>query len=150
VSGSAKRSWGLALALCAVVVALDQGAKALIEANLDVGEKVSVLGPIDLTLSYNSGVAFGLAGGGGKLLIPFALVALGLIGALFARDPTRPGMWVAIGLVTGGAVGNLADRALAGEVTDYVDILAWPAFNLADVAITVGVGLLVLIFLRDE
>jgi signal peptidase II len=57
-------------------------------------------------------------------------------------------MWVAVGLLAGGALGNLVDRVLEGAVTDYVDFLAWPPFNLADVAIVVGVALLVLIYAK--
>ncbi len=63
-------------------------------------------------------------------------MALGVVGYLFARDPARPGMWVATGLLAGGAIGNLVDRIRADAVTDYVDIAPWPPFNLADVAIT--------------
>ena len=75
--------------------------------------------------------------------------ALALVGMLFARNPTRPGMWVAVGLLAGGALGNLADRVRAGAVTDYVDLLSWPPFNLADVSITLGVVLLALSYLRE-
>ena len=72
-----------------------------------------------------------------------------MVAYLFARDPARPGMWVAAGLLAGGAIGNLVDRVRAGEVTDYVDLLSWPPFNLADMAITAGVLVLVYIYLRD-
>jgi signal peptidase II len=143
------RAWGLAGALCAVVVAVDQAAKARIEATLFLGEQVDVLGPLGLTLSHNKGVAFGLAGGAGLGLILVTAAALALIAFVFSRDPVRPGMWVAVGLLAGGALGNLIDRLAAGEVTDYIDIGSWPAFNLADVAITIGVVLMVLIYLRD-
>ncbi len=143
------RAWTLAGALAAVVLVVDQAAKAAIEAHLVVGEQVDVLGPLGLTLAHNRGVAFGLAGGAGVPLILVTLVALGVVGYLFARDPARPGMWVAAGLLAGGATGNLADRVRAGEVTDYVDVLSWPPFNLADMAITAGVLVLVYVYLRD-
>ena len=146
MSREAKRVWLLAGALAAIVVALDQVAKAMVEANLVTGEQVEVLGPLELTLSHNRGVAFGLASGGGAVLILFTVAALTLVGFLFARDPARPGMWVAVGLLTGGALGNLADRVIEGAVTDYVDFLAWPPFNLADVAIVAGVILLALLY----
>jgi signal peptidase II len=142
------RAWGLAGALCGLVVALDQAAKALVEANLVPGERVDVLGPLEITLAHNRGIAFGLADSGGGLLIAVTVVALAAVGLLFARDRNRPGMWVAVGLLAGGALGNLADRVRAGEVTDYVDFLSWPPFNLADAAITIGVLLLVLIYAR--
>ena len=139
------------MALCVAVVVLDQAAKALVEARMAPGEHVEVLGSaVGLTLSYNSGVAFGLASGGGWLLVAFSLLTLAFVGALFARNPTRPGMWVAVGLLAGGALGNLIDRIGSGEVTDYIDVLAWPAFNLADAAITVGIAVLAMVFVSDE
>ena len=144
------RAWSLAAALAASVLALDQVAKAVVEAHLVPGEDVDVLGPLGLTLAHNRGVAFGLAGGTGLPLVLVTLVALGVVGYLFARNPTRPGMWVASGLLAGGAIGNLADRVRAGEVTDFVDLASWPPFNLADMAITLGVLVLVFIYLRES
>jgi signal peptidase II len=142
------RAWRLAAAVCGVAVGADQSAKALVEANLVAGERVDVLGPFALTLVHNRGVAFGLASGGGWILIALTVVALLFVLALFARDPERPGMWIAVGLLAGGALGNLADRVRADAVTDYVDVLSWPPFNLADVAITAGVVLLGLSYVR--
>lgn len=149
MSAASARAWALAGALCGLVFAADQAAKAAIEADLVPGENVDVLGPLGLTLSHNRGVAFGLAGGAGVGLILVTLLALGVLGYLFARNPTRPGMWVAMGLLAGGALGNLADRIRADEVTDFVDVGSWPPFNLADVAITCGVVLLVFLYMRD-
>jgi signal peptidase II len=149
VSGSSARPWALAGLLCVFVLAADQVAKAVVEANLVPGEHVEVLGPLELTLSHNRGVAFGLAGGAGAGLIAVTLAALALVVYLFARDPGRRGMWVASGLVVGGALGNLVDRVLAGEVTDYVAVGSWPPFNVADVAITCGVALLALVYVRE-
>lgn len=149
MSGSGSRPWVLAGSVCAVVLAADQVAKAVVEANLVPGEFVEVLGPLELTLSHNRGVAFGLAGGAGIGLVAVTLAALALIAYLFARDPARRGMWLATGLVAGGALGNLADRVLAGEVTDYIAVGSWPAFNVADIAITCGVALLALIYVRE-
>jgi signal peptidase II len=144
------RAWCLAGALCAFVVGADQAAKAVIEAHLVPGEKVDVLGPLGLTLAHNRGVAFGLAGGAGAPLVLTTLLALAVVVYLFARNPARPGMWVATGLLAGGALGNLTDRVRAGVVTDFVDLPPWPPFNLADVAITAGVLLLVFLYLRDS
>ncbi|HUC08019.1 MAG TPA: signal peptidase II [Solirubrobacterales bacterium] len=143
------RAWRLAGALAGIVVVLDQAAKSLIEANLTSGEDVDVLGPIGLTLSHNSGVAFGLAAGGGTRLVLVTALALGVVAYLFSRDPTRPGMWVAAGLLAGGAIGNLADRIRADAVTDYIAIGSWPAFNVADVAVTAGVLLLAYAYMRE-
>jgi signal peptidase II len=149
VNAAARRAWCLAGALCGFVVIADQAAKAAIEAHLVPGQQVDVLGPLGLTLSHNRGVAFGIAGGAGAPLILVTLVALGVVGYLFARNPTRPWMWVAAGLLAGGAIGNLADRIRADAVTDFVDLPPWPPFNLADMAITAGVVLLVVLYLLE-
>lgn len=143
------RAWRLAGALCGLVLVADQAAKAAVEAHLVPGQQVGVLGPLRLTLTHNTGVAFGLAGGAGTGLVGVTLLALGFVGFLFWRNPTRPGIWVAVGLLAGGALGNLADRVRAGAVTDYIDLPHWPPFNLADTAITVGVVLLAIAFLRE-
>jgi signal peptidase II len=149
VRAAAARAWRLAGALCVLVIVLDQVVKAAIEANLVPGEHVDVLGPLGFTLAHNRGVAFGLAGGGGPALIALTIAALVFVGVLFARNPTRPGMWIAVGLLAGGALGNLIDRVRVGEVTDYVDLLGWPPFNLADVAITLGVAVLALSYVYE-
>jgi signal peptidase II len=149
VSRPVVRAWALAGAVCALVLAADQAAKAAIEAHVAVGEFVEVLGPLELTLSHNTGVAFGLAGGAGVKLVLVTGLALAVFGYLFARNPLRPGMWVAIGLLAGGALGNLVDRLRHDAVTDFVAVGSWPPFNLADVSITLGVVLLVFLYLRD-
>jgi len=150
VSRPQQRAWALAAALCAAVLVFDQAIKAVIENELVPGEEVELLGPLGLTLAHNEGIAFGLAGGSSLPLIAFAVLALAFVGFLLARNPAVPRMWVAVGLVAGGALGNLADRLRAGEVTDYVELGSWPPFNLADVAITLGVALFALILLREE
>jgi signal peptidase II len=149
VSRGRARAWRCAAALCGLIVVLDQVSKAVIEDHLVPGEDVDVAGPLGLTLSHNKGVAFGLAGGGGALLLLFTVGALALILYLFAREPERPGMWLAVGLLAGGAIGNLADRVRADAVTDFVDVGSWPPFNLADVSITLGVAVLAWAYLRE-
>lgn len=149
MSFAALRAWSLAGVVCGLVFAVDQAAKAAVTAHLVPGQYEAVLGPLELTLSHNRGVAFGLAGGAGIRLVLVTAVALAVIGYLFARNPQRPGMWLAVGLLAGGALGNLADRIRADAVTDFVAVGSWPPFNLADVAITLGVILLVYLYLRD-
>lgn len=149
MSDARARAWWQAGALCAFVLVFDQVAKAVIEDRLFPGEQIDVLGPLGLTLSHNHGVAFGLADGGGTGLIVVTVAALALVVALFARNPTRPGMWVAGGLIAGGAIGNLVDRIRLGAVTDFIDLPHWPAFNFADMAITVGVAILAVIYIRE-
>lgn len=146
---AAARAWSRAGALCVLVLVIDQIAKAFVEDRIVVGEKIEVLGPLKLTLSHNRGVAFGLAGGAGVLLVAITLVALGVVAYLFSRNPTRPGMWVATGLVAGGAFGNLIDRIRLGAVTDFVELPSWPPFNLADASISAGVIVLIVIYMRE-
>jgi len=145
---TAARAWGLAGTLCAAVVVADQVSKRVVENEIVVGEEIGVLGPLKLTLAHNEGVAFGLAGGSGAVLVVVSLLALVVVVYLFSREPARPLIWVAAGLVAGGAIGSLVDRVRVGRVTDFIDLPHWPPFNLADSAITCGVLLLVLLYLR--
>lgn len=145
----AARAWAFAGALCGLVLLADQASKAAIRDHLVLGERVEVLGPLELTYVHNKGVAFGLAGGAGVGLVLVTFAALAVVSYLFARNPTRRGMWIAVGLLAGGALGNLADRIRADAVTDFIHIGSWPAFNVADVSISAGVILLVLLYLRD-
>jgi signal peptidase II len=138
-----------ALLLATGVVLADQAAKAAVTAEIARGERVDVIGPLQFTLAYNDGVAFGLAGGGGILVILLSVVALVALGVFVGSAPERTGTWLAGGLILGGAVGNLADRIRIGHVTDFVLLPHWPAFNLADCAITVGVVLLALTLIFD-
>ena len=143
------RAWWLAAALAVFVLVVDQVVKEIVAHNIVLGEQVDVLGPLKLTLTHNEGVAFGLASGSGIGLIVITLVALGVVVWLFARDPARPGMWVATGLLAGGAIGNLLDRLRHGHVTDFIELPHWPPFNLADCAITCGVVILLVIYVRE-
>jgi signal peptidase II len=149
VSDRARRAWLLAAALAVLVLVIDQVAKDIVEHHIVLGEQVDVLGPLKLTLSHNEGVAFGLAHGGGILLVAISLVALAVVLYLFSRDPARPGMWVATGLLAGGAFGNLIDRVRHGHVTDFIELPHWPPFNLADCGITCGVVILLIIYVRE-
>ena len=130
--------------LRAVVVALavlvaDQATKAIVRGSIGRGERVDVVVGIDLVNTRNSGVAFGFFSGGGAIVALVAAIALAALLIFFATHLTRPLVWLPTGLLIGGAVGNLIDRAAEGAVTDFVDVSIWPAFNLADTAITIGV-----------
>jgi signal peptidase II len=127
-------------AVAVAVVALDQLTKAAIVETMSPGERTDLALGFDLTRVTNSGIAFGLfSGGDDTLVILFTAAALGLIVGWFALDTARPLLWLGVGLLCGGAIGNLADRIREGAVTDFFDPPLWPAFNLADVAITAGV-----------
>ena len=130
--------------LRAVVVALavlvaDQATKAIVRGSIGRGERVDLVLGVDLVNTRNSGVAFGFFSGGGAIVALVAAIALAALLIFFATHLTRPLVWLPTGLLIGGAVGNLIDRAAEGAVTDFVDVSIWPAFNLADTAITIGV-----------
>jgi signal peptidase II len=127
------------------VVALDQAAKQLAVSNIDSGDPVEIALGIQFANVRNEGVAFGLLAGGEALVLACTLGALTLLLTYFVFNSERPDLWLAVGLLTGGALGNLADRVRAGAVIDFVDLPLWPTFNLADVAIVVGVAALVLV-----
>jgi signal peptidase II len=151
VSGSRGRAWLAMLIVAALVVAIDQGVKAIVEGSLELGERNDLALGFDVTRVMNSGVAFGLfSEGSDAAVIAFTGAALLLIVGWFAFDTTRPGLWLGVGLLTGGALGNLADRILDGAVTDYLDPPIWPAFNAADIAITLGVVVIAFAALAPE
>lgn len=146
---SSGRAWGLAGLVAAVVVCVDQISKWVISKSLVLDERRDFLPLLDLVRVRNTGVAFGAFSGGRwfvPLLAGFAL--LGVVG-WFALKPNRPGAWLPAGLIVGGAIGNLIDRIRLGAVTDFLKLPHWPAFNVADIAVTAGVVLLVLVVERD-
>ena len=139
------RGWLRAIGLGAIVLVLDQITKQIAAAQLATGERVDIALGFQFADVRNRGVAFGFFGEGEGVLIAVTAGALILVLAFFALDPARPGLWVGVGLLLGGAIGNLADRIRDGSVIDFLDPPGWPAFNLADVAIVVGIALVVLI-----
>jgi signal peptidase II len=128
-----------AAATAAGVVALDQLTKAIVRGELALGERRDLLAGVDLVHVRNSGIAFGFLSDGGALLIVGGAIALLALVAFFVTHTGRALVWLPTGLLLGGAVGNLIDRARAGSVTDFVKLPHWPAFNVADMAITFGV-----------
>jgi signal peptidase II len=131
-----------AVATAGLVVAIDQATKQLAVANIDRGEQVNVFFGLDFTNTRNSGVAFGAFEGGGIVVAVLIGVSLALLLGYFALHRDMPLLWLPVGLLLGGALGNLADRARDGAVTDFIDPMGWPAFNLADTCIVFGVLLL--------
>ena len=132
-----------AAATAAGVVALDQLTKALVRDGLMLGERRDLLAGVDLVNVRNSGIAFGFLSGGGALLVVGTAIALLALVFFFVTHTGRPLVWLPTGLMIGGAIGNLIDRARDGWVTDFVKFPHFPAFNVADLAITVGVVALI-------
>ena len=146
---SAWRWFGLA----AAVVVADQLSKiAVLGYFAGRAPREQVTGFFNLVLAYNKGAAFSMLadmpGWQTPLLIAFALVAVAIVVTLIVRNPGKRMFCLGLALILGGAVGNLIDRVRLGHVVDFLDFHAmgwhWPAFNVADSAITVGAVLLVL------
>jgi signal peptidase II len=139
------RALALALATCALVVAVDQAAKGLVVTQIARGDSVEVLPFLDFENTRNTGVAFGLAGDASPVLIGLTLVGLiGLLAFISTRGEGEASLWLPAGLLVGGALANLADRVREDAVIDFIKFPNWPTFNLADVAIVAGVVALVL------
>jgi signal peptidase II len=138
-----------AIVLAAVVA--DQVTKHVVASNLSLGEGLHVVGPFSIRHVQNSGIAFGLFSNATAAVIVVTGIAVAWMLAYFARSGARhPVLPVALGLVIGGSVSNLADRVRLGFVTDFLDLRYWPAFNLADSFIVIGVGILLAALLLAE
>jgi signal peptidase II len=137
---------GRAAAVAVAAVALDQVTKAIVRANVAPGEHIDVGGVVDIVRVANRGIAFGMLDNAGSVVLVVAAVAFAALLGAFLVSAERPGLWLPIGLLAGGAVGNLIDRVRDGYVTDFIDPPRWPAFNVADVEITAGVLILIGIY----
>ncbi len=141
--GTARRRAGLLYAVAAAVLILDRITKTWVEHSLAGRPPVRLIpGVLSLTYTTNSGGAFGLGRSAPWLFAGATIVVTAVIVA-FSFRPMRPSIAVGLGLIMGGALGNLADRALngsgfGGPVTDFIDFHVWPIFNFADSAIVIG------------
>ncbi len=141
--GAGRAQWLELAAVAGAAVIADQLTKQVVAGTLVVGQRVTLVGPLSIHRVENSGIAFGLFGSRTPLVIAVTAIAVGWMLWFFARSGRRhPVLPVALGLVLGGSVANLIDRVRLGHVTDFLDLGAWPAFNLADTFIVVGVAVL--------
>lgn len=137
------REW-LVATTALVALAADQLTKYLVRENMAIGESWPAQGFLRLTHSTNTGSAFGLFQDQTAILTIASVFAIGFIIYFYRSHSDRT--WITkttVGLLLGGAVGNLIDRVIAGRVTDFIDVGPWPIFNLADSSITVGITLLI-------
>jgi len=135
--------------VAAGVVALDQATKGLVRATVDQGEREAVFPGVEIVHTRNTGVAFGALAGGGAVVTVVIVVALAALLAYFATHVRRPLVWLPTGMLLGGAIGNVIDRARSGAVTDFVQLpLGFPPFNVADMSITFGV--VVLLYVLEQ
>jgi signal peptidase II len=154
--GKYRNRFRLPLIVAALAITLDQLSKLWVRDQFALGESLPITGRLSLTYVTNTGAAFGLLANQTFLLIVIGIASLFVILLLLRYlSPVTTLSRVAIGLMWGGALGNLIDRLRFGHVTDFIDFrlwggFHWPAFNIADAAITVGVFTLIYHFFRWE
>jgi len=137
--------WVFLVSVALAAAFADQLTKHVVASQLQLDDSVKVIGPLSIHHVQNSGIAFGLFASATFVVIVLTTAAVVWMLWFFARSGQRhPVLPVALGLVIGGSVSNLIDRVRLGHVTDFLDLRWWPAFNLADTFICVGVGILLL------
>ena len=141
--GAGPMQWLGLVAIALAAIAADQLTKRIVTDHLRLDEGVRVAGPFWIHHVQNSGIAFGLFSSATPIVIVLTGLAVAWMLAFFARSGARhPLLPVSLGLVIGGSLSNLIDRVRLGHVTDFLDLRFWPAFNLADSFIVVGVAIL--------
>jgi signal peptidase II len=149
--GASLAQWISLGAIAAAAIGADQLTKQIVSSRLRLGDEVHVLGPFWIHHVQNSGIAFGLFASATSVVIFLTGLAVAWMLGFFARAGARhPVLPVALGLVIGGSVANLLDRVRIGHVTDFLDLQYWPAFNLADTFIVLGVGILLAALLAAD
>jgi signal peptidase II len=133
------RAWNRAGLLLGLVLLVDQVSKRLARSGLAPGDEDPIFPGLKLVHVRNRGVAFGAFAEGQALVIVVVAVALLALLVWFALHADRRAAWLPTGLLLGGALGNVFDRIRDGAVTDFFKLPGWPAFNVADIAITLGV-----------
>ena len=141
-------AWARAALVMVAVIALDQGTKALVRADVAIGDRDGVFPGVEIVHVRNEGVAFSRFSGGGTVVAVIVGAALLALLAYFVTHLDKPLVWLPTGMLLGGALGNVIDRLRDGAVTDFIKLPGWPAFNVADIAITFGV--LVLLYVTER
>ena len=143
--------WAGLGAVVIAAIAADQLTKLIVSSQLTLDEALHVVGPFSIHHVQNSGIAFGLFASATPVVTALTAIAVCWMLVFFARSGARhPVLPVALGLLIGGSTSNLIDRIRLGHVTDFLDLRYWPAFNLADSFIVVGVGILFVALMLGE
>ena len=141
-------AWARAALVMAAVIALDQATKALVRSGVAIGDRDGVFPGVEIVHVRNEGVAFSRFSGGGTVVAVIVGAALLALVAYFVTHLDKPLVWLPTEMLLGGALGNVIDRIRYGAVTDFIKLPGWPAFNVADIAITGGV--LVLLYVTER
>ena len=149
--GAGWLQWAALSAVALAAVAGDQLTKQVVRSHMAIDESLKVVGPLSIHRVQNSGIAFGLFSSATAIVTVLTAVAVGWMVIFFARSGARhPVLPAALGLLIGGSVSNLVDRVRLGHVTDFIDVARWPAFNLADSFIVIGVAVLLLALMSAD
>jgi signal peptidase II len=149
--GATWAQWVSLVAVALAALGADQLTKAIVTSELGLNEEAHVVGAFSIHHVQNSGIAFGFFASATSLVILLTGIAVIWMIYFFARSGSRHTVLpVALGLVIGGSVSNLVDRVRLGHVTDFLDFTYWPAFNLADTFIVVGVAVLLLALVASD
>jgi len=149
--GAGPWQWLGLIAVAAAALGADQLTKSVVSSHLGLDEGIHVIGPFSIHHVQNSGIAFGLFSSATAAVIVVTSVAVLWMVLFFARSGARhPILPAALGLVIGGSLSNLIDRVRLGHVTDFLDFKYWPAFNLADSFIVIGVVILFVVLLFTD
>lgn len=134
------------------LIAFDQGTKFLVRQEMELGQSIPILENVfHLTYIENKGAAFGAFAGATPLLSLASVIIIGFMWVYILRLSQAPKeIYTALSLITAGGIGNLIDRLIRGSVTDMFDFRIWPIFNVADIAVTFGVVLLMVLVLRHD
>jgi len=147
---STRAAWTRAAVVLAGILAADQILKQVVTSGIQRGQQESVIAGIKIVNVRNTGVAFGKLQDGGAIVAIVIALAVAALLVYFSRHARRPLMWLPTGMLLGGALGNVVDRVREGAVVDFIKLPYWPAFNVADTAITIGVIVLLFVIERDD
>lgn len=143
--------WLRAGVLAAAVLAIDQVTKLVVRSAMELRDSTELIPGLALTRVNNTGIAFGMFPGRATMVSVLTVLALCAIALALAGLVSRnPAVAAGAGLLVGGSLGNLIDRLMHGAVTDFLDPVRWPAFNVADIGIVVGATLIVIGLLHEE
>jgi len=145
-----RSAWARAAIVVAGVLAVDQVVKSLVTSALERGEERDLVAHVKLINTRNTGVAFGQLQDGGVIVGVVIGLAICALLVYFARHAHKPLMWLPTGMLLGGALGNIVDRVREGAVVDFLKLPYWPAFNVADASITIGVVVLLVVIERGD
>ena len=144
------------ISLFIAVVAFDQVTKTIVKQAMTLGESIPVIGDaVRITFVENDGIAFGLHVKNAVIFTAISILACILI-MVYLWKQRKEGAWLkaSLVLVLGGAIGNVIDRVLFGKVVDFIDVgyktLRWPVFNVADSAVVIGMGIMIVLMIREE